>query len=183
MEPGGRFRLDETSLRDCGEWSWQQNPFVGSKPYQGLLAILMMVNSTDLKNSNNTLYEYRSGDFVQPWYVVRDLGAAFGTTARIAPLKGDAEAFSRQRFILDVRNGFVRFDYHGWHQDLIRDRIRPADAAWASGLLSGLSDRQWLDAFSAGGFTPEEAAPFIQKMKANIVRGMEIGRGATPDPS
>ncbi len=36
-EPGGRFRLKEKTLKDRGEWSWQQNPFVGTRPYQGLL--------------------------------------------------------------------------------------------------------------------------------------------------
>ena len=46
------------SLKDQGEWSWQQNPFVGQRPYQGLLVILLLFNSSDLKNSNNTLYEY-----------------------------------------------------------------------------------------------------------------------------
>src|SRR5712691_5007714 len=28
-EPGGRFRLTEKSIRHAGEWSWQENPFVG----------------------------------------------------------------------------------------------------------------------------------------------------------
>src|SRR5678809_993978 len=57
-ERGGRFRLAMPSLVDQGEWSWQQNPFVGQRAYQGLLVILLMFNSSDLKNSNNTLYEY-----------------------------------------------------------------------------------------------------------------------------
>ena len=60
VEGGGRFRLHEKTLKDIGEWSWQQNPFVGMRPYQGLLVVLMMFNSSDLKNSNNTLYEHRT---------------------------------------------------------------------------------------------------------------------------
>src|SRR5580765_5008171 len=31
-EPGGRFRLHDSSLKDAGHWSWQQNPFVGTRP-------------------------------------------------------------------------------------------------------------------------------------------------------
>ena len=58
--PGGRFRLVDPSLEDRGEWSWHRNPFVGTRPYQGLLVILLLFNSSDLKNSNNTLYEYRA---------------------------------------------------------------------------------------------------------------------------
>ena len=81
IEPGGRFRLHDHQLKDRGKWVWQQNPFVGTKPYQGLLAILMLFNSTDLKNANNTLYEFRPAEGrVEMWYVVRDLGAALGET-------------------------------------------------------------------------------------------------------
>src|SRR6185295_11449092 len=87
---GGRFRLDLPALDDQGEWSWQQNPFVGQRPYQGLLVILLMFNSSDLKNSNNTLYAYKAPDrSVSQWYVVRDLGDALGRTGRISPRRND----------------------------------------------------------------------------------------------
>ena len=78
-EVGGRFRLKDETLKDTGVWSWQENPFIGTRPYQGLLVLLMMFNSTDLKNSNNTLYERRDGDLVEQWYVVRDIGAPWAT--------------------------------------------------------------------------------------------------------
>src|SRR6185436_10628313 len=126
----------------------------GQPPYQGLLVLLLMFNGSDLKTSNNTLYEHRNGDAVEHWYVVRDIGTALGNTGRLAPTRGDPDVFARQPFILDVRNGFVTFNYHGWHQELVRDRITPDDVEWASGLVSQLSDRQWRDAFRAGGFAP-----------------------------
>ena len=84
VEPGGRFRLDHESLKDRGSWSWQQNPFVGTKPYQGLLVILLLFNSSDLKNSNNTLYEVRRLG-PKRWFVVRDIGTALGSTGRLSP--------------------------------------------------------------------------------------------------
>ena len=37
IEPGGRFRLHEPWLKDRGSWSWQQNPFVNERPFNGLL--------------------------------------------------------------------------------------------------------------------------------------------------
>ena len=47
------------------------------RPYQGLLVILMMFNSSDIKNENNALYEFKQhGGTVEQWYVVRDLGTA-----------------------------------------------------------------------------------------------------------
>ena len=60
--PGGRFRLSMNTLKKEDIWSWQQNPFVGTKPYQGLLVILMMFDSSDLKNDNNSLYRHTRPD-------------------------------------------------------------------------------------------------------------------------
>jgi hypothetical protein len=175
VEPGGRFRLHDKSLKDVGEWSWQQNPFVGTKPFQGLLVILLMFNSSDLKNDNNTLYEHKVDGGVESWYVVRDLGTALGETGRVAPRRGDIELFERLPFILGVRNGFVNFDYHGFHQELVRGRITSDEAAWASDLMSRLSDRQWRDAFRAGGYAPDLAARFIARLRTNAAQAARIG--------
>jgi hypothetical protein len=176
-ERGGRFRLSDKSLKDRGEWSWQQNPFVGMRPYQGLLVTLLLFNSSDLKNANNTLYDHRVGDRVEPWYVVRDLGMALGDTGRLAPFRNDPNLFARTGFIRGVENGFVRFDYHGWHQELVRDRIEPDDVRFAVELLSQLTDRQWRDAFRAGGYPPAVADSFIRLIAMRITHAKRIARG------
>ncbi|HZP47353.1 MAG TPA: hypothetical protein VFB07_02380 [Vicinamibacterales bacterium] len=178
VERGGRFRLHDKSLTEVGEWSWQQNPFVGMRPYQGLLVILAIFNSSDLKNSNNTLYEHRTGDFIERWYVVRDIGTALGESGRVSPVRGDPARFERYRFILDVSNGFVRFDYHGFHQELFRDRITPGDVGFACEMLAPLTDAQWGDAFRAGGYDARTADRFIRQVKTNIALGARI---AGPD--
>jgi hypothetical protein len=177
-EPGGRFRLNEDTLKGTGAWAWEENPFVGTKPYQGLLVLLMMFNSTDLKNSNNTLYEHRKGDLIEQWYVTRDIGAALGDTDRFAPRKNHAAAFERQPFILGVTNGHVEFAYNSWYKNLVRDRITPDEVAWASNLLGRLSDRQWHDAFRAGGYEAEEANRFIRTLRKKIDQGRTLGRRA-----
>jgi hypothetical protein len=174
-EPGGRFRLHDKSLKDAGHWSWQQNPFVGTKPYQGLLVILMMFDSSDLKNDNNTLYAVKKPeDEVERWYVVRDLGTALGETGRIGPKRGDPSLFERNGFITGVKNGFVEFDYHGFHQELVRHRITPEDVAWACDLVTGLTDRQWHDAFRAGGYEPAIADRFIHRIQQRIADGQQL---------
>jgi hypothetical protein len=179
-EPGGRFRLDHPSLKNRGEWSWQQNPFVGTKPYQGLLVILLLFNSSDLKNSNNTLYELRAGENERRrWFVVRDLGMALGTTGRLEPKRGDPDIFAKEPFITGVNDGVVRFNYRGWHQELIRSRISPRDLAWACDLLGRLSAAQWRDAFRAGGYEPSIANRFIQRLRAKIDDGRAVGRQAS----
>ena len=174
---GGRLRLhDAAVLKDVGEWSWQDNPFVGTRPYNGLLAILLVFNSSDLKSSNNTVYETRRDNRLETWYVVRDLGSALGESGAFRPKRNNPGLFERQRFITGVEDGFVTFDYHGKQPDLFRRRITTADMTWASNLLGGLTDRQWNDAFRAGGYDAASAARFIRKVKANIAQGQRIGR-------
>jgi hypothetical protein len=179
VEPGGRFRLKLKALKDRGEWSWQENPFVGSKPYQGLLVILMLFNSSDLKNSNNTLYEHRSARGIEHWYVTRDVGTALGTTGRFVPDKGDPQAFERDPFLLGVRDGFVEFHYRGWHQELVRGRVSPDDLRWAVDLLSGLSDRQWHEAFRAGGYPADVTARFVRTIHRRIDEARRLAGEAT----
>jgi hypothetical protein len=185
IEPGGRFRLVDERLQDRGMWAWQQNPFVGTKPYCGLLAILMLFNSTDLKNTNNTLYEFMPAEGRRElWYVVRDLGAALGETGRIEPKRNDQALFERSKFIDGVQGGFVHFNFHGLHQELVRQRITPEDIRWASDLLARLSARQWLDAFRAGGYPDDVAARFCVTIRGRIaegqamaVSGARVGKG------
>jgi hypothetical protein len=166
-EAGGRFRLQDKLLKDEGEWSWQQNPFVGTKPYQGLLVVLMMLNSSDLKNSNNTLYELAEPhDGAAQWYVVRDLGTALGETGRLNPTRSDPDLFERTGFIKTVKGGFVEFDYHGLHQGLFKDRIAPDDVRWADRLLQKVSDEQLHEAFRAGGYERGVADRFIRRLRA-----------------
>jgi len=74
-----------------------------------------------------------------------------------------------------VKNGFVEFSYHGWHQELFARRITPRDVRWASDLLAGLTDRQWADAFRAGGYEPVMAARFIRRLHQKIADGQQIG--------
>jgi hypothetical protein len=178
VEPGGRFRLTEKSLKHTGSWSWQQNPFVGTRPYQGLLVILMMFDSSDIKNENNARYDVKhDGEKVEQWYVVRDLGTALGETGRLAPKRGDPDIFEREPFITGVKDGFVQFNYHGWHQELFK-RISPGDVAWASELLGQLSAQQWSDAFRAGGYEPALADRFIGRLRQKIAEGRRVGESA-----
>jgi hypothetical protein len=175
MLGGSRFRPSEMGLKSRGEWSWQQNPFVGTRPYNGLLALMMILNSTDLKNQNNTLYEVTGApaEQAQRWYVVKDLGATLGETGRMDPRRGYIEGFERQRFISGVRDGFAVFDFNGRHQELLQ-RIGVADVHWICERLEKLTDRQWRDAFRAGNYTDEITARYLARIRQKIKEGLEL---------
>ena len=177
-EAGGRFRLKLDALEDAGPWRWEENPFIGSRPYEGLLVLMMMFNNTDLKNSNNTLYERKRGGRVERWYVVRDIGAALGDTQRFAPRKNHAPSFERHPFILGLDDGYVALANGSPYTKLVENRIRPADVVWAANLLGQLSTKQMAEAFRAAGYEPPVANRFISKLREKIEQGRAIGAQA-----
>jgi hypothetical protein len=183
VEVGGRFRLKDPSMKETGTWKWEDNPFVGTKPYQGLIVMLMMFNSTDLKNSNNSLYEFKDGDLVKQLYLTRDVGSALGDTNPISPRKNHPDSFEKVPYLLGVNGGKVQFAYSSWYKNLVRDRITPEEVAWASELLGSLTEKQWADAFRAGGYEPAVANRFIARLKEKIEQGRTLGsRPADRDP-
>jgi len=173
-EPGGRFRLHQPSMHDVGNWSWDDPTVKGSRPYNGLLVILLAFSSWDLKESNNCIYHVERNGRMDTWYMVRDLGGALGDQGRIWTTRNDINKFERRGFIKGVNDGYVEFEYGGKRADLYRHRITVADVRWATGLLAGLDDRQWHDAFRAGGYSNDLSDRFILKIKANILEGQRL---------
>jgi hypothetical protein len=189
-QPAGRFRPSLPSQQVVGDWSWYENPFVGSRPFGGLIVANLILNSWDWKTSNNKIYESSEpGQGVRRWFVVRDLGASLGKTTYPAVLKwfrlrgfgqgtrNDLPGFEAQGFIIGV-DGDMRpiFDYNGIYRDVI-DTVTLADVEWACGLLIRLTDEQWRQAFRAGGYAPDQTARFVTKIKAKIARGLELSAG------
>ena len=150
------------------------NPFVGTPPYQGLLVILLMFARPDFKNSNNTLCDVTREGTTEQWCIVRDLGGALGEFGLMRPKRNDSQLFEQQEFITGSANGFVEFDHPIKQRELVEGRITASDVAWAGNLLAGLSERQWQDAFRAGGYNPEVSARFIRKIQLNIAAAQQI---------
>jgi hypothetical protein len=172
-----RFREEEPALQgldDDGHWSYYRNPFVGTKPLNGLLVLHVMLGNSDLKDEQNALYELDEPlEGARRWYVARDLGQTFGRTGALAPPRGDPEAFEKSRFIREVRNGRVRFHYSGRHASLF-DNITTGDVRWICERLDALSDRQLRDAFRAAGYPDATAARFIRRLEQKIAEGLTV---------
>jgi hypothetical protein len=173
-EVGGRFRLHEPELKQTGNWSWDDPLVKGSRPYNGLLVMLLAFSSWDFKESNNCIYQVQRNGRTETWYVVRDLGGALGSEGRLRATRNDIGKFEQQGFIRGISDGYVEFEYGGKRGDLYRQRIDTADVRWAVGLLASLDERQWRDAFRAGGYSPQLSERFILKIKANIAEGQRL---------
>ncbi len=177
-EGPARFRPKVDAFHQDGIWSWHQNPFVGTRPYRGLLVLMMILNSTDLKDENNALVREKRTGHEGTTYVVKDLGATFGDTGSHNPVRNDAAAFEAHPFLHGVSDdGRVRFVFRGRHRELLQD-IRPADVGWTCERLARLTDAQWQAAFRAAGQPPEVAARFIARVHQKIDEGLALARGA-----
>jgi hypothetical protein len=172
-QSSARFRLQSDHKSD-GDWSWQDNPFTGTRQMKGLLVANLVLNNWDLKDTQNRIYT--SGDrTAQPArrFVVQDLGAALGRTGWPVGNRNDIDDFESQNLIASVKDGVITFDYHARHRELFED-ITPDDVAWVCGLLSRITDKQWADAFRAATYPPEIAARYIAKLKAKIAEGRAV---------
>ena len=188
-QPPGRFRPTLASQEVIGDWSWYENPFVGSREFGGLVVSNLILNSWDWKTSNNKIYSLSApGKGPQRQFVVRDLGASLGkftypTVLKLFRLRGfgqgtrnDLTGFEAQGFIRRVDGPRVEFDYRGIYRDVI-DSVTPADVRWACDLLSRLSNDQWRDAFRAAGYNPDQTARYVTKLKAKIAQGLALTAG------
>ena len=184
-QPPGRFRPSLPDREVVGDWSWYENPFVGSREFGGLIVANLILNNWDWKTSNNKIYRVSPPvNGVARWFVVRDLGASLGKTRYVDLLKwiglrrfaqgtrNDLPGFEAQGFIRRIDGSRVEFDYDGVH-DGVTGAVTPADVRWACALLARLSDQQLADAFRAGGYTSEQGARYVKKIRAKISQGLQ----------
>jgi hypothetical protein len=174
LRGGARFRPRDLAMRSAGEWKWDSNPFVGTPPFNGLLALMVLLNGSDLKDENNELYELdevREG--ARRWYVIKDLGSALGETAVLEPRRGFIDAFEQEPFITGRRGSHLRFGFHGRRQDLI-DRLTLDDVKWISDRVLAITDEQWHDAFAAGGYDNAMTTRFVARIKQKAREGAAL---------
>ena len=174
-ESEARFRPKLKAFERLDEyWWWQQNAFVGTRELNGLLVVLLMFNSSDLKNDNNAIYKLKEPmEGADRWFAVRDLGASLGETGKMYPRRNCLECFEQHGFITELDGDSVKFDYQGLHQELI-SMIHPADVRWAAEHMQRLTDAQWHDAFRAANYAPADADRYIRRLKEKIDDGLAL---------
>ena len=177
---GARLKRGHKERKKIGNWSWFDNPFIGTKELNGLKTMMALMNNWDLKEVNNAIYEEGGG---ARHYEVSDLGATFGRTGnrftrsksnlkdyrgtkfiqRTAPERVDFFLSSRPFFLMAiyVPDYITRTKMQG-----IVKKIPRTHAHWVGQLLGRLSAEQIRDCFRAAGYSPEEVEGF-----ANVVQG------------
>jgi len=180
-----RFEKKPDEAKKIGIWSWRDNPFTGTKEFNGLRVMMAVMNNWDLKDINNAVYrEKRSGRDI---FLTSDVGATFGTNGLSwskGRSKGDVGTFEKSKFITRKTESEVDFGTpaapivleaanvktYKMRRDLewIGRKVPIADARWVGSLLKQLSHQQLVDAFRAGAFPPEDAERYVSIVESRI---------------
>lgn len=167
-----RLKREPKEEKKTGSWEWRDDPFAGTRPWNGLRVMMALLNNWDVKDENNKVREIDGSRI----YEVSDLGASFGKTGyglTSKDSKDNLKAYLHSRFITRVTREYVNLgtpsrpalDHllftppeYFWriHLEWIGKRIPVADARWIGALLARLSDGQVQSAFRAAGYRPAE---------------------------
>jgi len=176
-----RFERRDDGYKEEGLWSWESNPFNGTRELQGLKVLMVLLNNWDLKTDNNKIVrpdKKGGGNRDTRVYYVADLGGTLGKTGSFftklpffgnapAGSKGDPNGYSGQPFIDGVNNGQVAFHYKGKDPKAL-EGITVENARWMGNLLGRLSDKQLSDAFRGGGFSDAEVTIYVRALRDRI---------------
>ncbi|HYM07711.1 MAG TPA: hypothetical protein VEU11_14235 [Terriglobales bacterium] len=155
---GARLKRHNKGEEEIADWSWDKNPFVGTKELSGLKIMMEIICNTDLKSANQHVYDIHG---TEQRYIAADIGAAFGKAGlTFGRTKGILRDYQALPLIKTIGPDYVDF----WHFK----HIPKADAKWIGGYLAQLSDAQISDVFRAAGFSDEEVQGFTKKVRDKI---------------
>lgn len=156
---GVRLKRHNKHEQKIGYWTWNNNPFAGTRELNGLKVMMELINNTDLKPEHLLIYD---ADGHEQRYFINDLGGSFGRAGShfYNRTKGVLKDF--ESFPLIQKAGPEYLDFWYFKQ------VPRADAKWIGGILARLSDAQIRDAFRAAGFSPKEVEGFTRKVRAKI---------------
>jgi len=180
-----RLKRHNPGEKNLGEWKWRDNPFAGTREFNGLKVMMALVNNWDLKDMNNKIVSEKGTH--EKIYEVSDIGATFGATGITFPFshsKGDPKAFRDSKFIGKETQESISFITPSRpslvylaqpksyvkrsHLDDLLDNIPRDDARWMGQLLSHLSAKQIQSAFRAAGYTSDQIDQFSNAIQARI---------------
>jgi hypothetical protein len=170
---GARLERDQGTT-DSQTWSWTDNPFVGTREFNGLRVMMALLNNWDLKAVNNSATATPSGE---ARFGITDLGATWGRTGNVfGRSKGVSKDYAGAPFIDKVTPTHVDFVLNSrpFLLSIVRFRsyrerarmesvvahIPIADARWIGDRLGELSPEQVRDCFRAAGFSPADVEAY-----------------------
>jgi hypothetical protein len=168
-----RFEARPKGVKRLDEWSWEHNPFAGTRELDGLKVLMVMLNNWDLKDENNVvIYAPGAREGAELRYVVSDLGATLGKEGsgflwRFTRSRNNPDDFADTKFIDKVEGGYVDFHYTGKNKGMV-EKVRVEHARWIGERLSRLTEGQLAAIFRSANYTPQEVRLLTGAIRARI---------------
>ncbi len=166
----GMFEKRPEDIERRGEfWSWDSNPFSGTKELSGLAILAVMLNNWDAKSTNNNVLAIPEDDgTVKEWYLVADWGGTFGKMGGVfSHSKWDLDAYRKQGFLDGVSGSTLKLSYSG-KGGRILGAVPVEHAKWFANMASQLTDDQLRQAFRAAGADQTETSGFVTRIREKI---------------
>ncbi|HUQ31690.1 MAG TPA: hypothetical protein VM095_06200 [Pyrinomonadaceae bacterium] len=190
---GVRFEPKRKEVRRGATWDWLQNPFLNTREFNGLKVMMVLLANYDTRLDNNQIYTVKhpeTGEW-EARYIVADIGATFGKVGGLGGkrVKNSLEDFRASKFVVNVENGMVNFDYStkpkgaggafaslfggGYakrqaNKEKAMKSVPVEHARWIGDMLSRLSDEQLRDAFRAANYDNATMEGFITALRGRI---------------
>ena len=166
------------NIKRLDRWSWMDNPFKGSREFDGLKLMMAMLNNWDLKDENNVILQ--QGD--KHYYAIADLGSSFGRGAdtpggRAGRSVNKPQDYASSGFIKGIENGEVALEFKTYNDSYIKG-IKVENARWLADLLTQLSDKQIEDAFRAADYNPADVKALARAFRQRIDRLDQVTKQA-----
>lgn len=190
VDSGGHFQSGRFQLRSrepqflkTADWSWTDNPFLGTPELGGLKILNMLVSNWDDKDardesrgSNTAIYQL--GKLL--YFFIDDWGGAMGRWGKFFTRdKWNASSFLTQsdRFVKRGSGG-LEWGYVGQHSSLMTKDVTPGDARWLLQYLGRITDGQLRAGLISSGAGESETEKYVQGLRLRI-QALRNAVGAT----
>jgi len=176
------FKLSESRRADHVEgleWSWTDNPFVGTQELNGLKILMMLMSNWDAKdsrdrNGSNTAVYAKSGPGGDRLaYSFDDWGATFGKWGGFFERdKWNPIGFREQTraFARAAPNHTIEWGYHGKHGKDIASGIGTEDVRWLLTYLSRVTDDELRAGLRASGASESAIEIYTRCLRERIAQ-------------
>ena len=181
----GRFKLHvKGSADDEGNetWSWNANPFVGSRELGGLKILVMLTSNWDTKdardgkeNSNTGIIRTNS----KAQYAVTDWGATlgkYGTFFKRNRWDWGGYRIQTTSFVKMSKDGALEWGFKGKHSRDITAGVGVADVIWLERYLARITDADLNAGFVASGASQPVAREYTRLMRDRIVQLQRVAQ-------
>ena len=177
-----RFKLDESRRADHVEgleWSWLDNPFVGTRELNGLKILMMLMSNWDAKDSrdgkgsNTAVYAKPGPGGDQLAYSFDDWGATLGKWGGFFERdKWDPLGFWEQTktFVRLTPNHTIEWGYRGKHGKDITLGIGVEDVRWLLTYLSPVTDEELRAGLRASGASDSTIEIYTRCLRERIAQ-------------